>query len=310
MEIKDDVKPHSGTGMSENDSELNTESVKEQSPGKEKKESTNWLVEWVKFQNARIRLSILISLIILSVLTTVIAGYFCLLVWLPSLWAWGFHPATWKGILSVLGAIYLVIGPFMPFSLSGGTISAIFKMYADDAEKEFNFRINEIEDKQSNYEKILREKDTEGLIPLVTFSRIELEQYYKMGLHQTRRSYQYSIIAMWIGFFIIAFGIISFIIPSSYVNENFTSGNLQILTIGSGVVTEVVSALFLWIYKSSMNRLTYFYNRQVFIHNALLAFKISNSIKESDKAKELIVSKILEFGIDSNKNSILNNQTK
>ena len=171
------------------------------------------------------------------------------------------------------------------------------KLYTDDAKNEFNSKINEIENKQSNYEKILREKDTEGLIPLVTYSRIELEQYYKIGLNQTQQSFRYSILAMWIGFIILAFGIISYLIPTTFINENLLDGNFQILTIGSGIITELISALFLWVYKNSTDRLTYFYNRQIFIHNALLAFKISNSIDQSDKAKELIVGKILEFGI-------------
>lgn len=110
---------------------------------------------------------------------------------------------------------------------------------------------------------------------------------------------------MWIGFFIIAFGIVSYIVPTSFINDKLLDGNFQIITIGSGVITEVISALFLWIYKNSIDRLTYFYNRQMFIHNSLLAYKIANTMNDSDKAKEIIVGKILEFGISSNKQSVL-----
>lgn len=266
-------------------------------------------MSWVKYKSIRTRTAVLITLITLSIVLTILAGYFCFFVWLPQLWGWGFTPPTWKGIFSVLGAIYLVIGPFFPFILSGPVISGILKLYADDAEKMYNAKIDEIHDKQSNLEDVLSQKDTEGLIPLVKYSRIELQQYYKIGLDQTQGSYRYSIIAMWIGFLIITFGIISYIIPSDLINKDFSSGNIQILTVGSGVVIELISALFLWIYKSSISRLTYFYNRQVFIHNALFAFKISNSMVDPDKAKELIVAKILEFGINSNKESVLKIQS-
>ncbi|MCO5266082.1 MAG: hypothetical protein M9948_09435 [Lentimicrobium sp.] len=289
---------------------LQHESKNAEPKEEKKKEAKEWLLEWVKFQNSKVRMTVIISLILLLIITTAVAVYYCIFIWLPMLWNWGFDPPTWRGIFSVLGAIYLFIGPFIPFFLIGDIISGIFKLYATDAEKEFSSRINEINEKQSNYESILGETDTEGLIPLVTFSRIELEQYYKIGLTQTQRSYQYSILAMWFGFFIIAFGILSYIVPATFINKDFVSGNLQILTIGSGIITELVSALFLWIYKSSINRLTYFYNRQVFIHNTLLAFKISGSMKDADKARMLIVEKILEFGLNASKDSLINFKKK
>jgi hypothetical protein len=181
-----------------------------------------------------------------------------------------------------------------------GTLSGIGALFTEEAANEFENKIHEIEVKQSGYEQILKESDTEGLIPLVTYSRIELEQYYKIGLSQTQRSYQFSMIAMWLGFLIIAFGIVSYIVPASFINKNLVEGNFQILTISSGIVIEIIAVLFLGIYRNSINRSTYFYNRQVFIHNALLAYKIATSMNEPDLSKQLIIEKILEFGISSN----------
>jgi hypothetical protein len=286
---------------------MENENIQEESVTSEpkKEEKKIWLVEWLKYKNKSIRLIILILLIILSIVTSLTIGYFSILKWLPSLWTWGFEPTTWRSIFSVFGAIYLIIFPFIPFAFSGDIISGIFNLYAIEAEIDFNSKLNEIEKKQSNYKKILEENDTEGLIPLITYSRIELEQYHKIGLNQTQKSYRYSIIAMWVGFFIIAFGILTYIIPIKYINPELINGNFQFLTIASGIITELISALFLWIYKSSSNRLTYFYNRQVFIHNALFAYKVSNTMKESDEAKKVIVEKILEFGISSNKDSLV-----
>jgi len=297
--------------MEENNDDIENIGTEFKSETKEgKKTKKLWLVQWVKFQSKSTRIIVLLFLIFITIALSLIIGYYSYFQWLPSLWGWGFIPLSWKCILSVLGAIYLLFFPFFPLLFIGDNISGIFRLYTIEAEEEYTKKLNQIEKKQSDYENILEKNDIEGLIPLITYSRIELEQYHKIGLSQTQKSYRYSIIAMWIGFLIIAFGIVTYIIPSQYINPDLISGNFQILTIGSGIVTELISALFLWIYKSSMSRLTYFYNRQVFIHNALFAYKISNTMKESDAAKKVIVDKILEFGISSNKFDLLINKKK
>ncbi len=273
--------------------------VSDEKEGKKDEKKKNTIVEMVRYKRKGFRTFVLVFIILVSIAASLALGYLFLYKWLPDLWAWGFEPTSWRAILSVFGAIYLVIGPFIPFMIMSNTISAIMELDAEDAEKEFQAGMNELEEKQNNYERILQEKDTEGLIPLITYSRIELEQYHKIGLSQTHRSYRYSILAMWIGFFIISFGIISYLVPFPFINTDLLGGNFQILTITSGIVTEVISALFLWIYRSSMNKLTYFYNRQVFIHNALLAYKMARTMKEPDAAKTTIIEKILEFGFSS-----------
>ena len=103
---------------------------------------------------------------------------------------------------------------------------------------------------------------------------------------------------MWIGFAIIIFGIVTNTVDlSPYII--IKNPNVQVVTISSGIITEVISALFLFIYNSSKNQLTYFYNRQVFVHNALLAYNIAISMKDPDNAKKLIIDKILEFGMSN-----------
>lgn len=269
--------------------------------GSDKPKKKNWLVAYLKHKSERHRISVLVSLVIVGIASTILLAYFCYFAWLPAIWSWGFEPISWwRAIFALIGAFYLVVGPFFPYIALWGTISGIGELYTEEASNEFETKIHEIEVKQSGYEQILKEKDTEGLIPMVTYSRIELEQYYKIGLSQTQRSYQFSMIAMWLGFLIIAFGIVSYIVPASFINKNLVEGNFQILTISSGIVIEIIAALFLGIYRNSINRSTYFYNRQVFIHNALLAYKIANSMKEPDLSKRLIIEKILEFGISAN----------
>lgn len=267
-----------------------------------KEDKPNFLVKWLRYKNKNTRLFFLLACVLLGLSGCVASSYFCIYKWLPELWHWGFNPTTWRSIFSVLGAIYLVIGGIFPFFLVADTIHGIIGLFAEDAEKEFNDKLNEIIKKQNSYEDKLEANDDLGLIPLVTYSRIELEQYYKIGLTQTQKSYTYSIVAMWIGLLIIIFGIILYLFPSKITNQELTSGNFQILTIASGIFTEFISALFLWIYKSSVNNLTYFYNRQIFIHNTLLAYKISTSMKDGDLAKKIIVQKILDFGFKTHGN--------
>ncbi len=272
-------------------------------PERERKEETpNFLIKWLRYKNKNTRLLFLWGAVLLGFSGGIASSYFCIYKWLPELWNWGFNPTTWKSIFSVLGTVYLVIGGLAPFVLVTDAINGIIGLFAEDAEKEFNNKLNEIVKKQISYEDKLEATDDLGLIPLVTYSRIELEQYYKIGLTQTQKSYTYSIVSMWIGFIIILLGIILYLFPANITNQDLTSGNFHILTIVSGIFTEFISALFLWIYKSSVNNLTYFYNRQIFIHNTLLAYKISTSMNDADLAKKIIVEKILDFGFKTHGN--------
>lgn len=99
---------------------------------------------------------------------------------------------------------------------------------------------------------------------------------------------------------IIFLGMFSYIFPNDFLNNEVRNGNFQPLVITSGIVLELISVIFLSIYKTSLGRLTYFYDRQVFIHNAMFAFKISKTMEEQDVSKKLIVEKILDFGSKSN----------
>lgn len=284
----------------QNSQKENAEAISASNSAKEdKKKKKNVIVSFLR-KKSEYRLSVLISLVIIGIVATILLAYFCYFIWVPAIWDWGFDPITWKAIPAILGAFYLVLAPMFPYLGLWGTISGIGELYSEEAAVEFEANIHEIEVKQSGYEQVLKENDTEGLIPLVTFSRIELEQYYKIGLSQTQRSYQFSMIAMWLGFLIITFGIVSYIVPASFINKNLVEGNFQILTISSGIVIEIIAALFLGIYRDSINRSTYFYNRQVFIHNSLLAYKIATTMKNPDLSKQLIIEKILEFGISAN----------
>ena len=101
---------------------------------------------------------------------------------------------------------------------------------------------------------------------------------------------------MWIGFIIIISGIFLYIFGPVLNIE--TSNDVKILTIGSGVVVEIVSALFLFIYTQSKKSSKYFYERQIFIHNALLAHRMSKSMSNPDDAKMKVIEKLVSYHVN------------
>ena len=211
---------------------------------------------------------------------------------------WGFTDGgIWSGFAAIYGALMLIVAPVGLLSGFFSWIEDIFEIYANDAQKEFQKKLDEIDKKRLTYEEKIEKTDSELLIPLITYSKLELETYYKLGLSQTQKSYKYSIIAMWVGFLLIIFGIVIYIIPSNILKiDNLeVSEKVKFITITSGVILELVSGLFLWIYKNSLTQLNYFYSRQIFIHNSLFAFRMAQTMKDSDEAKKEIVSKILDF---------------
>jgi len=56
----------------------------------------------------------------------------------------------------------------------------------------------------------------------------------------------------------------------------------------------MIAALFLWVYRSSIAQLTYFYNRQMHIHNVVMCYRMAASMKEPDTAVGKIIDKVLE----------------
>lgn len=146
----------------------------------------------------------------------------------------------------------------------------------------------------------LSEGDDAQLLPLLKYSRSQLEAYYKISLKQTRRSFLFSVIAMWVGFILILAGISVYFLPVEKLGLVRPDQDMKIVVIAGGAIIEFVSALFLWVYRSTTQQLTYFYNRQIHTHNVILCFRIANTMKESDSAKRSIIDKMLDtkWGLD------------
>jgi hypothetical protein len=242
--------------------------------------------------NKSFRIPALAVLVLLALASMGGLIYLCWYIWLPSLWSWGFEPTTWRSIFSAIGAFYLVCIPFSP--LAGSSfIGNILSLYLNEQEEVVAGKFSELNRGQQSIEAELETKDKAGLIPLIRYSRLQLEAYYRIGLDQTHRSFRYSIIAMWVGFIVIISGVGINFLPIS-IRELFAVSNVKDISISGGTVIEIISALFLWVYQSSINQLTYFYNRQMDNHNVLICQRIAETMKKSDDTKKVIIEKILE----------------
>mgnify|MGYP003561823226 CR=1 FL=1 len=100
---------------------------------------------------------------------------------------------------------------------------------------------------------------------------------------------------MWIGFVVIISGVGINFLPTS-IRTLFDVSNVRDIAIAGGTVIEIISALFLWVYRSSINQLTYFYNRQMDNHNVLVCQRIAETMDEPDETKKVIIERIMERG--------------
>jgi hypothetical protein len=162
----------------------------------------------------------------------------------------------------------------------------------DEQEGVIQKQVSEIDKRKKNIEEELLSHNKHNLILLLQYSSAELEAYYTMGLSQTQRSFKYSLISMWIGFIVIITGIILNIIPSTIFGIP-APPNINDISIAGGITIELVSALFLWVYKNSISNQNNFYERQLYNHNVILAETIASNMQDGDKARLAIVEKLL-----------------
>jgi uncharacterized membrane protein (DUF485 family) len=213
-------------------------------------------------------------------------------------WIWAI-PTVYKSNfikgLPVIGWILIFLSAIAPLLVVLFVVSNSKNVFIDalakqlrDNEEEINEKNAQFDRERVAYETKLDSADNQKLIPLLQYSSYELDIYHKIGSRQAAKSYRNSIVAMWLGFGLIILGIL--------VSIFHFSDSIKLMTSASGIIIEVISALFLWIYKTSISQMNYFYARQLFIHNSVLAFQMAQTMTAPDKSKELIIDKILAFG--------------
>lgn len=223
--------------------------------------------------------------------------WYCWFVWLVGVWHWSFDETGWHTFAGLYAIFMLAGGPlYVPF-VAGYAVIQVLNLYNEDQEKLLSQAVSRTSQAQEEAEDYLQHElgslGTAGLVPLLRYSRVQLESYYEIGLSQTQRSFRYSIIAMWIGFLIIVLGLLYQVIPFQELGLPAPNTDIAMVSLAGGAVVEVISALFLWVYRSSIAQLTYFYNRQMYNHGILMAFRIAQSMDEGDETKKTIVKKML-----------------
>jgi len=225
---------------------------------------------------------------------------------IPNVWGWGWlkEDSTFvTNIVSVFGVFFLAILPiYAPVGAVLGTFKVI-SLYAQAEATEVNEFVDRESREQARAEDELKSElhelnDSSGIVPLLRYSRVQMKAYYRLGLTQAQRSFRYSVIAMWIGFAVILVGILLQVVEVELLNKIGVSRpdtNVNTLVILSGAIIEVVSALFLWIYRNATRQLNHFYSRQMYNHGVVMCYRIAATMDTTmDETKKSIIEKMLD----------------
>jgi hypothetical protein len=156
----------------------------------------------------------------------------------------------------------------------------------------------QVASEQKEIEAELDKIDKYGVAKVIRLSRLELARFYNLTIGQTQGSYRWALLASWLGLLVIAAGVLELfgiITPLSHSKSGSSSLGTpagSIVTISAGAVVEVVSVLFLGVYRNVNRRFSYFYDRQMHLYGILMASRISAGMKDSDSANKIIIEQI------------------
>lgn len=242
-----------------------------------------------------------IMLAVATVLLFVGLAYLCWVIAASWLWSWGFDPAGWHSLVAILGLMYLVIIPFLALILFTSGID-FWDEYGSVRRE-----LTKARQEQGEIEIQLDATDPQFPLKLISYSRFMLKEYYIMAMRQAGRSYRYCLIAMWLGFIVLLAGVADYFIPLRALLANSfslpetpqpsTASGLSPteFVLITGVVLEFIAAAFLWVYRFSITQQTYYYRRQLKLHNVLLAKHVGDGMQEGkDAALKMIIQSLLE----------------
>lgn len=208
----------------------------------------------------------------------------------PRVWHWGLSSGSWWKITLTLIAEWFIVAlgalpPAPGFVFVHETVE-YYVSSSEDALKGINDAQSELEDK-------LVQQGDASITSVIRLSRLELEKWNTTSLSQNRRSYAYAVMAMWIGFTVITVGIL-LAFGVFHVRNQTSPIAINVVVLASGAVVEVVSGLFFWVYRSSLEYYAYFYDRQMMAYQALMAYNISSNMEDKDPPRLLIIQRLLE----------------
>jgi len=217
---------------------------------------------------------------------------------LPRLWAWvGAEQETVQWLLRMVGALFasiiLLAVPFWGGMASWAATEAVFSATVGDEPEALRRVRQQARETEEDALRRLEKTDDAGLRPLLRYSRAQLDAYYAMGLGQTRRAFVNAALAMWLGFLILIAGIVLSIGPVEQFNIARPDGDFASLVLASALIIEVISALFLWVYRSTIGQLTFYYRLQMQSHTAIMCFRIAETMADGDAGKSAVIEKLL-----------------
>lgn len=167
-------------------------------------------------------------------------------------------------------------------------------------------RPQEAAEDQQTLERELGQSDSDGVGKIIRLSRFELDRFYNLTIGQTQGSYRWALVASWLGLLVILsgilqlFGILAPLNHSTSKSAVLATPTTSLVTISAGAVVELVSVLFLTVYRSADRRFSYFYDRQMHFYSVFIASRISAGMNNPDATKRMIVEKILtaKWGLD------------
>jgi nitrate reductase gamma subunit len=154
-------------------------------------------------------------------------------------------------------------------SLAGVGLSYYVKREEDKASRK---RISEAESRV--------ERQPEKAKPAWDLARVTLESYFNKNLSQVTAIFWLSVVVMFIGFGIIVWGI-------AQAMQQAESNLPAIITGFAGVITELIGATFLFIYRSTMEQAASYTKTLERINSVGMAMQILDTIPNNAKADDL-----------------------
>lgn len=243
---------------------------------------------------------------------TAVAWFLVLLLWagslalawlswfvgLSELWSWALengigYARVWRVALALIGSIFLFVVPIWGWIIAYGFTEIVLDASVGDEKEKLATARERVRETEEDALRRLEKTDEVGLLPLLRYSRAQLDAYYAMGLGQTRRAFVNAALAMWLGFLLLVSGIALYIAPLGQFGIEPPTGDFNLLILASAVIIEVVSALFLWVYRSTIGQLTFYYRLQMQSHTAIMCFRIATTMDQADEAKRAVIDKLL-----------------
>lgn len=275
-----------------------------------------WITSWWNKIPSGWAIGIGLVVIIIGFVLALVFTWLCWFRWIPGITDWAFDPIVWWQVILALFA-YMLLGvlPVSAFTLWGQFANFLLNETLGGDESQMRARLSEAEERQVMLEGEIRkfvdeerrgEKELRGagageatVLPLLIsrWSGAQLEAYYKTGMDQARRSFRYSVLAMWLGFFVLVAGVtIQLLDPLARWGLEATSTDVNFMVIAAGVIIEFIAGLFLWVHRTALQNLNTLYNAQMYRHSVILSNRIAEGIENTDTrdaVRRMVIERLL-----------------